>query len=96
LSFVAGQDKTAKQLSAAEIQFPDAALGGIFSVTSKLTSIPGTCMGIFTSHSDAGLDVPLGWHDEHDIEMLGASLLTTQTKPYYQPAGMQMTYYRPS
>ncbi|KAJ9110939.1 hypothetical protein QFC20_002705 [Naganishia adeliensis] len=88
------QDKNSPTLSVAEIQFPDAALGGIFEVTVKLTSTPGTCMGIFTSHADSGLS--LGWNDEQDIEMLGASLLKAQTSPYYQPAGIQMLNYRPS
>lgn len=88
-----GQDKNSPTLSVAEIQFPDAALGGIFEVTVKLTSTPGTCIGIFTSHADSGL---LGWNDEQDIEMLGASLLKAQTSPYYQPAGIQMLNYRPS
>lgn len=53
-------------------------------------------MGFFTSHSDSGLDTPLGWNDEQDIEMLGVSLLKAQTTPYYQPPGIQMTNYRPS
>jgi hypothetical protein len=91
-----GQDKNSPTFSVAEIQFPDAALGGIFQVTVKLTSTPGTCMGIFTSHADAGLAVPLGWYDEQDLEMLSASLLKAQTSPYYQPAGIQMLNYRPS
>ena len=52
-------------------------------------------MGFFTSHADAGLAKSLGWHDEQDIEMLSASLLKDQFKPYYQPAGIQMTNYNP-
>ncbi|GHJ89021.1 hypothetical protein NliqN6_5423 [Naganishia liquefaciens] len=89
------QDKNAQRLTAAEIQFPDATLGGIFTMTAKLNSVPGTCMGFFTSHADAGLAKSLGWHDEQDIEMLSASLLKDQFKPYYQPAGIQMTNYNP-
>lgn len=96
LRLCAGQDKDAPFLSVAEIQFPDATLGGVFEVTAKLTSTPGVCMGIFTSHADAGLDESFGWGDETDIEMLSASLLETQTSPYYQPAGIQMMNYRPS
>lgn len=53
-------------------------------------------MAFFTSHADAGLAKPLGWHDEQDIEMLSASLLKDQLKPYYQPAGIQMANYNPS
>jgi hypothetical protein len=91
-----GQDKNARFLSVAEVQFPDATLGGVFQITAKLTAVPGVCMGYFTSHSDAGLDEQLGWFDETDLEMLSASLLKTQTSPYYQPAGIQMMNYRPS
>lgn len=85
-----GQDKNARTFSTAEVQFGDATLGGIFQITSKLTAVPGTCMGFFT-YADSAVG-----NDEMDLEMLGASLLKAQTSPYYQPPGIQMTNYRPS
>lgn len=76
----------------AEAEFGPALLGGILEVEAQLTSVPGVCMGIFTSHADSGLDKPFGWHDEHDIEMLSTSLLKQVGG---QPAGLNMVNYEP-
>ncbi|KAJ9118467.1 hypothetical protein QFC24_006115 [Naganishia onofrii] len=86
------QNAKATKLSVAEVMFPDAFLGGVFEITAKMTTIPGTCMGMFTSHADGGFDKPLGWQDEQDIEMLGASMLQATS---LQPAGIQMINYDP-
>ncbi|KAJ9105028.1 hypothetical protein QFC19_003659 [Naganishia cerealis] len=86
------QSSTAKILSVAEVQFPQAMLGGVLEVEAQLTAVPGTCMGIFTSHADSGLDQPLGWQDEHDIEMLSTSLFKQVGG---QPAGISMVFYEP-
>ncbi|KAJ9112086.1 hypothetical protein QFC22_006385 [Naganishia vaughanmartiniae] len=90
---VPGQSKTAKTFSVAKVQFAPALLGGILEIEALLPSAPGTCTGIFSSHADAGLDKPFGWHDEHDIEMLSTSLLKQVGG---QPAGLNMVNYDPT
>ncbi|KAJ9105027.1 hypothetical protein QFC19_003658 [Naganishia cerealis] len=66
---------------------------GVFEIEAKMTTIPGTCMGMFTSHADNDLPAPLGWQDEQDIEMLGASMLQATS---LQPAGIQMINWDPN
>lgn len=87
-----GQEKNAKTISVAEISFPDLLLGGVIEITAQLTNIAGTCMGMFTSHADAGLDKPFGWQDEQDIEILGGNLFVGNE---YQPSGIQMYNWEP-
>ncbi|KAJ9105031.1 hypothetical protein QFC19_003662 [Naganishia cerealis] len=66
---------------------------GVFEIEAKVTTVPGTCMGMFTSHADADLPEPLGWQDMQDIEMLSASILQATS---LQPAGIQMINYDPT
>lgn len=87
-----GQDKNAKTFSVAEIAFPDTLLGGVIEIEAKLTNVAGTCMGMFTSHADAGLEKPFGWQDEQDIEILGGNLFKGNE---FQPSGIQMYNWDP-
>jgi hypothetical protein len=92
IGYPIGQNPNATTFSAAEIIFPDIALGGIWEIEAKVTNVPGSVFGFFTFHADPQ-NAPLGWKDSQAFEILSSTILEGNA---YNKPGMQTTNFEPS
>ncbi|KAJ9098999.1 hypothetical protein QFC20_005817 [Naganishia adeliensis] len=86
------QHRNASAFSAAEVIFPDIILGGVIEAEIKMTGVKGTVMDFMTTHADNKLNWGnLGWKDAQVMELVGNSLLESDTGP--SPVGINMVNF---
>jgi hypothetical protein len=67
-------------------------LGGIIEAEIKMTAVKGTVMDFMTTHADAELESgSLGWKDAQVMELVGNSLLASDTGK--SPRGINMANF---